>query len=184
MDIGTLKIKANAYKAILENTINYRAEWHSKLKPLISSTLEEIIKEIQLKGEIKFQENIENLESVILDLGKSSSGISESLEGSGVQRTMVKSNGALIYQQLFNGKIMIMTMSPNIEGYGEPKPPKTLEILRPDELDKVFMLRHFESFLKEITEWEDFDDDIPAKSNIGFNPIGYHNDFDQMTIEQ
>ncbi|HOY13832.1 MAG TPA: hypothetical protein PLY70_11855 [Saprospiraceae bacterium] len=175
MDYGTLQVKANAYKTVLSNTVNYRTEWNRMIKPMIHTTLNEILKACELKGEVKNQDNIENLEAVILDLGKSSSGISENLEGSDVKRTMVKSNGAIIYQQLFNGKIMVMLMSPYIEGYGEPKPPKTLEILRPDELNKPFILRHFELFLKDITEWEDFDDDQPTtKSNIGFNPIGFH----------
>lgn len=179
IDFGTLLVKANAYKHVLQNTIDYRHQWASTIKPLLKEGLGEIIAATELKADIKFQENIENLEAVVLDLGKSSSGISESLEDSGVKRTMVKNNGALIYQQLFNGKVMVMILSPYIEGYGEPKPPKSLEILRPDELNKSFIIRHMELFLKDITEWEDFDDDQPSKSNIGFNPIGFHNNTNQ-----
>ena len=55
------------------------------------------------------------IESVVLDLGRSSSGISENLEDTDVKRTMIKSNGALIYQQLFNGKVMVMITAPFIE---------------------------------------------------------------------
>ncbi|MCB0646904.1 MAG: hypothetical protein KDC49_09580 [Saprospiraceae bacterium] len=175
IDLGTLLVKANAYKHVLQNTEDYRHQWPATIKPLLKESLDEIIAAAELKADVKFQENIENLEAVILDLGKSSSGISESLEDSGVKRTMVKNNGALIYQQLFNGKIMVMLMSPYIEGYGDPKPPKTIEILRPDELNKSFIIRHMELFLKDITEWEDFDDDQPVKNNTGFNPIGFHN---------
>lgn len=175
IDLGTLLVKANSYKNVLKNTINYRHEWPASIKPMLKDTLSEILSKLEIKAEVKFQENIENLEAVVLDLGKSSSGISESLEDSGVKRTMVKNNGTLIYQQLFNGKIMVMIMSPYIEGYGDPKPPKTLEILRPDELNTPFIIRHMEAFLKDITEWEDFDDDEPIKINQGFNPIGFHN---------
>jgi hypothetical protein len=67
-----------------------------------------------------------------------------------------------------------MIVSPFIEGYGQPKPPMTLEILRPDELKQPFIIRHMEAFLKNITEWEDFDDDEPQKSTNGFNPIGFN----------
>ncbi len=90
-----------------------------------------------------------------------------------LKRPMIKSNGALIYQQLFNGKILILVSTPHIEGYGEPRPPRTVEILRPDELKKPFIYRHIEIFLKDVTEWEDYDDDAPQEkttfTQIGFN---------------
>lgn len=175
MDLGTVISKANKYKEVLENTVRYRQAWNDSIKPMLTSTMEEIINQLNLpKSEVVIIDNIVNLESIVLDLGKTSSGISENLEDTGVQRTMLKSNGALIYQQLFNGKIMVMIKSPNIEGYGEPKPPMMLEILRPDELKAPFILRHMEAFLKDITEWEDFDDEEKEKSNIGFTPIGFN----------
>jgi hypothetical protein len=179
LDIGTLAVKAQGYKKVLENTVEYRKAWASKMKPLIIETLEEILKLTDIKGKITIEDKIDNLEAVILDLGKSSSGIHEILDDTNIKRTMVKSNGALIYQQLFNGKVMIMMVSPYIEGYGEPKPPKPLEILRPEELKTGFIIRHMETFLKEITEWEDYDDDEPAKKDA-FTPIGFNKIIDQV----
>lgn len=173
IDLGTLISKANDYKQILKNTANYRKQWPKKMKPLIISTLEEILEQTGIKGSVEIQDNIENLEAVILDLGRSASGIRENLENTDIKRAMIKNNGALIYQQLFNGKVMIMIVSPFIEGYGEPKPPKPIEILRPEELTQSFIIRHVETFLKDITEWEDYDDDEPTSKNA-FNPIGFN----------
>ena len=155
LDLGTLISKANDYKQILKNTKDYRKEWPKKMKPMIIDTLEDILKQTGIQGSVETQEKIENLEAVVLDLGRSASGISENLEDTNIKRAMIKSNGALIYQQLFNGKVMIMTSSPYIEGYGEPKPPRPMEILRPEELTPSFIIRHVEGFLREITEWED-----------------------------
>lgn len=174
LDLSALKIKTDAYKQVLKNTIDFRKEWNAESKSMIQTTLKYILKELNIKGEVKKEENIENLESIILDLGKTSSGITENLEGSGVKRTMIKSNGALVYQQLFNGKIMVMVSSPHIEGYGEPKPPFSLEILRPSELKEAFILRHFEQLLKAATEWEDYDDELPSQQTRSFNPIGFN----------
>ena len=173
IDLGTLVSKANDYKKILKNTGEYRGKWTKEMKPLIKKTLTEILKQTEIQGKITVQDNIENLEALVLDLGRSASGISENLENTDIKRAMIKSNGALIYQQLFNGKVMIMTVAPYIEGYGEPKPPKPLEILRPEELSSSFIIRHVEMFLKEITEWEDYDDDEPTQKNA-FNPIGFN----------
>lgn len=174
MELNSLISKADKYRTVLENTESYRKAWHTDLKPMLIKSLKEIVLETKLSNAVVIErDNVDNLESVVLDLGRSSSGISENMEGSGVKRTMIKSNGSLIYQQLFNGKIMIMILSPHIEGYGQPKPPQTLEILRPDELKSPFIIRHMEAFLRDITDWEDFDDDEPIKNNI-FSPIGFN----------
>jgi len=174
LDLNTLKVKTNAYKQVLKNTLDFRKEWNTESKVMIQTTLNHLLKELKIKGEVKIQENIENLESIILDLGKASSGITENLEGSGVKRTMIKTNGALVYQQLFNGKIMVMVSSPHIEGYGEPKPPFSLEIIRPSELKEGFIFKHFEQLLKIATEWEDYDDELPTQQTRSFNPIGFN----------
>ncbi|MEE9437885.1 MAG: hypothetical protein V3V14_02725 [Saprospiraceae bacterium] len=177
LDLGTLVSKATKYKTVLKNTEDYRKKWPKKMKPLIIKTLKDILKQTEIKAKIEEQDKIENLEAIILDLGRSASGISENLEATDIKRAMIKNNGALIYQQLFNGKVMIMTMAPYIEGYGEAKPPKPLEILRPEELTHSFIIRHVELFLKEITEWEDYDDDEPTAKNA-FNPIGFQTSTD------
>ncbi|MCZ2100912.1 MAG: hypothetical protein LC107_05190 [Chitinophagales bacterium] len=175
MDFGNIIARVNKYKQILQNTEDYRMQWHNQIKPMLEATLGKFLESAALpKAKVIVRDNIENLEAVILDLGNSSSGISENIENTEIKRIMIKSNGSLIYQQLFNGKIMVMLQSPNIEGYGQPKPPFPLEILRPDELTNPFILRHLELFLKDITDWEDFDDDQPQKPNaIGFTPSGY-----------
>lgn len=177
MELGNLQTKIMQYKQVLENTISYRKSWHDSVKPMLLAQLQSILAEAQLpKATVIERNNIENLESVVLDLGRTSSGITENMEDTGVKRTMIKSNGSLIYQQLFNGKIMVMIVSPYIEGYGEPKPPMSLEILRPEELKPPFIMRHMEAFLRDITEWEDYDDEQPNKGGQTFNPIGFKHD--------
>ncbi len=174
LDVGSLQAKVNNYNEILNNTINYRKDWQDQLKPMLVSGLEQIIKETGLNAKVEVKDNIQNLEVIVLTLGSDVSGLGEKLEGSNSTRPMIKHKGALVYQQLFNGKMMILIMYPNIEGYGEPRPPRTLEILRPHEMKKPFIIRHVEEFMQEIIEWEDYDDDKDetAKANpIGFNMV-------------
>jgi hypothetical protein len=105
MESGNLSSKIARYKQVLENTNNYRNEWHKNTKPMLLKELNTVLKTFDLpKAVIIDRNNIENLEAVILDFGRTSSGITENLEDTGVKRTMIKSNGSLIYQQLFNGK--------------------------------------------------------------------------------
>ena len=171
-DISRLQNKVKNYHQVLQNTNSYRQAWQSKVKQFISSTLKNIVGQTGLKATIVEKNNIENLEAIVLDLGRSSSGIAENIENSDVKRIMVKNNGAMIYQQLFNGKIMVMLVNPYIEGYGEAKSPHSLAILRPDEISEAAIFSHVESLLNDITEWEDYDDD-DKHTKVAFQPIGF-----------
>jgi hypothetical protein len=165
-DLFNLQRKVDTYKEVLTNTQNYRREWKTHLRDYIMSTLTEIVKATGLEATITTKSEIDNLEAVILSLGDMGSGLTQSV-GSQLKRELVKSNGALIYQQLFNGKAIVLIQYPMIESYGEPRPPKTVAIYRPEELKEPFFVRHVEDFIKEITDWEDYDDDEPNKK-IGF----------------
>jgi len=171
MDLHNIITKVDKYNQILDNTKNYRAKWSTEMKKTISATLEKIIKDTKLNAYIEYKDDIENLEVINFSLGTEVSGIAEKFPGNKTKRPFIKNNGALIFQQLFNGKLMVMILYPFIEGYGQPKPPKNVEIVRPEELKKEFVIRYVEEFLQEVIEWEDFDDDVPEK--MGMNPIGF-----------
>lgn len=174
IDVSGLMVRFRKYKEVLDNTDKNRSHWQEFAKPLIIDFLKKVSKEAELpRAEVIVRDNVENLEVVALDLGRSASGISEKMEDTGIKRMMIKSHGSLIYQQLFNGKIMVMVVRPHIEGYGQPLPPLNLEILRPDELTAEQIVKHIEVFLQNITDWEDFDDEEQRNSSMGFNPIGF-----------
>ncbi|NJN35339.1 MAG: hypothetical protein HC817_14875 [Saprospiraceae bacterium] len=89
----------------------------------------------------------------------------------GIKRDLVKHNGSLVYQQLFNGKILVLINLPFIEKYGQPQQPRSIAIYRPEELKEPFILRHVEALISDVTNWEDYDDDAPTQDpnqRIGF----------------
>ncbi|NJN78423.1 MAG: hypothetical protein HC803_08935 [Saprospiraceae bacterium] len=165
-DLSNLQRKVSIYNEVLANTQNYRNDWKTHLKDGIINTLTTIITVTELKATITTKSEIDNLEAVILSLGDTGSGLTQQV-GSQLKRELIKQNGALIYQQLFNGKVIVLIQYPMIENYGEPRPPKTIAIYRPEEMKEPFFVRHVEDFIKEITDWEDYDDDEPNKK-IGF----------------
>ncbi len=164
MEYRNLKKKAAKYLALLAKTSQYRTEWKESLREMIRGQLQRVIDETGLPGEVEVKDELQNLEAIVLTLGQVESGISETIGKA--QRHLIKSNGMLIYQQLFNGKVMVSIVLPFIESLGKPQPPKSVEILRPEELKPPFILRHAEEFLKEIIAWEDYDDNVPQA--IGF----------------
>jgi len=172
MNLTALKSKVDKYLQVKQNTFDYRDEWAGGTKEMITSTLQKIIDETDLDAEIEIKDTVENLEVIIMNLGRMKSGIREKLDGD-ESRSVVRNNGMLVYQQLFNGKIVVLLVQPFLEGYGEPQQPKSLEIVRPSELNEGFIVRHVEEFLKELVAWEDYDDDQPA-SNL---PIGFSTNF-------
>jgi len=174
MDLGTLQSKVNNYHEIIANTKSYRADWPTQVIPQLQKVLNNIIKETKLDAKVVLKDTMENLNIVIMSLGQEYSGIAEKIEDSDTNRPMIKNKGALVFQQLFNGKILIMIMMPYIEGYGEPQPPRTVEILRPQELTDMFIIRYVEEFMRAVIEWEDYDDDGKKQGQLA--PIGFQSE--------
>lgn len=167
-DFNGLISKVQRYQSVLANTKTYRERWTSYLKGMITSELDNMLKVSGLQGTIEASDKVKHLEYIILSLGSEESGIAEVINDK-LDKPLIKTNGSLVYQQLYNGKVQVMIAYPFIEGFGEPRPPKVISIYRPEEVKPPFLLRHMEEFIKEITQWEDFDDDDQAAAKIGFN---------------
>lgn len=167
-DTHGLERKVARYKEVLENIRLYREVWNASFRGELVDVLKQICLTAGLECIVDTRADIKNLEAVVLSLGSQDSGLGEPV-GDNVHRALIKQNGSLVYQQMFNGKILVMINYPYIEKYGQPSQPKTIAIYRPEELKEPYFLRHIETFLNEITHWEDQDDDMPdTNQRIGF----------------
>jgi hypothetical protein len=163
-----LRRKVERYKEILQNTLQYRKIWNESLKKQIMAQLKALAEASGLSFSIEERNEIQNLGAVVLNLGTEVSGLREPV-GNGLHRDLIKQNGSLVYQQLFNGKILVLINMPHVEKYGEPPVPKTLSIYRPEELKEAYILQHLETFVSDVTIWEDYDDEMPEPNQrIGF----------------
>lgn len=168
MNLNNLKRKVDNYKVVQENTVFYRQQWQETYKELIKTKLVQIAEEIGIDADVEEKTGLVNLEAIVMSLGDVRSGIFQKLKND-VERHMIKNKGALIYQQLFNGKIIVMLQMPYIQEYMEQQPPRTIGIYRPEELNDGAFTRHVDNLITEITKWEDYDDDEPNGNKIGFN---------------
>jgi hypothetical protein len=167
-ELLNLERKVKQYKEVLNNTQEYRKVWHAELKDKITNTLKNIATEVGLSASVDCRNDLENLEAIVLSLGNVRSGMTQQV-AENIKRDMIKHNGSLIYQQLFNGKILVLINYPFIENYGQPQQPKTVAIYRPEELKDPYFIRHMETFVQEIMMWEDYDDDIEEPNQrVGF----------------
>ena len=183
MDTSKLEIKVSKLTQVMENTQSYRNVWEESYKKMIVDTLEKLIEAGNIDGEVVVNDRFEGLEAISLALETRDSGIYERITDN-TKRALIRNGGVLTYHQLFNGKIGILIGYPYIEGIGQPKMPKTVEIVRPEELKEINILRQVEMFIDEITEWEDFDDDKQSVQKIGFNHLpGVKLDSEKSTEE-
>lgn len=167
-DSANLASRVQRYHEVLQNAFRYREIWNSQLRDEIVEWLKKTCETVGLLAQIEVRNDIENLTGITLSLGDGSSGLSETVAPN-VRRDLVKHNGSLIYQQLFNGKILVLINLPSIEKYGQPQQPQQVAIYRPEELKEPYVMRHLETFVDEITKWEDYDDDRPDDTQrIGF----------------
>lgn len=165
-----IKDRAAKYTAILQQVLDYRDKWGEGLKTFILDTTHTILKETGINANVEVEERFENLESVSISLGKSISGIAEKVDGF-TRRTIIKDRGALMYSQLFNGKVQAWMSYPIIEGLMQPKPPKLIGIYAPSEFNEDLILSNFDEFFKELIDWENYDDDEPGQAHV--NRIGF-----------
>jgi hypothetical protein len=165
-----LKERAKKYTDILDQVMTYRADWGGHLKEFILTHTNNVLDQTSIAAKVQVEEQFENLESITISLGKSISGISENVDGF-TKRTIIKDKGALIYSQLFNGKIQVWMTYPIIEGLMQPKPPKMIGIYAPKEFDENLILSNFDQFFKELIDWENYDDDQPGHEPM--NKIGF-----------
>lgn len=165
-----IKQRATKYTEILQQVVNFRDEWGGHLKKFILTTTDNILEATGIAAKVEVEERFENLESITISLGKSISGISENVDGQ-TKRTIIKDKGALMYSQLFNGKLQVWMTYPMIEGLMQPKPPKMIGIYAPSEFNEDLILSNFDDFFKELIEWENYDDDQPGHEVI--NRIGF-----------
>ena len=165
---SNLQKKVERYKEVLDNTNKYRLAWKTELKTFIINQLQTLIDASGMTATVEERGELSNMEAVVLSMGISESGLAEPLSKT-MNRQLIKNNGSLIYQQLFNGKILVALNMPFIEKYGQPQPAKTLAIYRPEELKEPYILQHVETFINDITHWEDYDDDlVDPNQRIGF----------------
>ena len=177
IELHNLRRKVTQYNEVLRNTQRYRKMWVEELSQKILDQLNYIIGQVGLEAQVEVRSDVENLEAIDLTLGTVRSGMSHRVNDH-IQRDLIKHNGALVYQQLFNGKIVVLIQYPYIEGYGEPRAPKTISIYRPEELKDPYFIRHVEEFIQEVTLWEDYDDDQPHQR------IGFQLNFGNSTEEE
>lgn len=168
-----IKERVVKYKNMLDQVSQWRATWSKNLKKFILKEVTKLLDATGLEATVNEEEKIKGLESITIMLGNKKSGIYEMAADGNERKDFFKEYGTLVYSQLFNGKVQVWMTFPFIEGLIEPRPPKLIGIYAPPEFNESLIIGHMEVFMKDLIEWEDFDDDdnpsaAAPKTQIGF----------------
>lgn len=163
-----IKKRAENYTNMLKQVKQFRERWNKDLKKFILDHVDKMLEVIEIGAHVESEERIAGLEVITIQLGKKASGIYQEMED-GTKKHFIKDFGTLVYSQLFNGKVQVWMTYPLIEGMMEPRPPRLVGIFAPPEFNEQLIMSHFDLFLKELADWENYDDDLPGqKKKIGF----------------
>lgn len=169
-----IKERVIKYKNMLDQVTQWRTTWSKTLKKFILKEVTNVLDATGLDATVSEEEKIKGLEGISIKLGSKKSGIYEMAEGGNERKDFFKEYGTLVYSQLFNGKVQVWMTYPFIEGLIEPRPPKLIGIYAPPEFNEDLIINNVETFLKDLIEWEDYDDDdpnMPPKTQIGFGVV-------------
>ena len=148
-----------AWKSIDEK----RECWRTKTKALINETLLEVKKTYDLDWNVYVMDFTKNSEGVNITFGKSPSGIYEKNENG--SKSYVKNGGTLVFSQAYNGDIFVIIIYPSVEELVTTNDAHKLILkTNPNTIDREFVIKQVNNFIKEITFWENSE----SSSAIGY----------------
>ncbi len=130
--------------------INQRRDlWTNATRARLKDTLDAIVVEAN-NQHFLVQENIsaKNWESVNLVLTAQPSGIIID------RKVVLQSASALIFSQIYNGKIMVCIQYPSIDGIVEKSADLVLGYYEPSSLTEDVIMNSFKSYMDELNKWE------------------------------
>lgn len=164
MSLNTLQEAHQNYQAARQQVLDRQESWQNEVKAFIRQSLEALKMQNQLDGEIKEENKITNIEAIYLDLGQTKTEIQ--VKNGAERKTLKRSEGSLMYSQLYNGKISVWIRYPKIQKLMKRKAPKVLDVYEPLELTAEQIEAHVKIFYEELTLW--INQQTAAQRPIGF----------------
>ncbi len=140
----------NLQSAIGEK-INKRESWTKEKKEFIKKTLNDIMNEYEINGEVHVLEEITNLEQVVFQLPNDEN---YSIKNDNEKEVVSYFDGVLSFSQKLNGDIEINCSYPFIENLMEEQDAVSISLIDPRSITKNLIEDWFVKFLNLMVEWE------------------------------
>lgn len=164
MSTSNLEESYQQYQAAQQAIVERQTAWQSEVKDFIKDTLQALQEEHNIAGKIKEEDKITNIEAIYLDMGQSTTEIK--VTDAEEPKQVKRSEGSLMYSQLYNGKISVWIRYPKIKKLMKRKAPKIIEVYEPKDLSTADITEHLQLFFQELTDW--MNQDKTQTRPIGF----------------
>ena len=154
-ELTTIQENAFIYETHLKNVNRRRELWTSAVKDKISSTLNSVQENFRkIEWEVRVEDRKKNLETVLLKIKDTPSGISESsVEGD--TRQYIKIGAELGFSQMISGKINVWFEYPYWEDLQISRQlRKHMVTIEPSYVTEGLIAGYVHQFLAEITSYE------------------------------
>lgn len=154
-ELTTIQENAFIYETHLKNMNRRRELWNNVVKEKIRSTLESVRKNFRrIEWEVIVSDEKKNLETVMLKIKDSPSGISQQMED-GSTRQFIKIGAELGFSQMISGKINVWFEYPHWEDLQISKQlRKHLVTIEPSYVTEGLIAGFVHQFLAEVTVYE------------------------------
>ena len=154
-ELTTIQENAFIYETHLKNVNRRRELWTSAVKEKIRSTLESVQKNFKkIDWEVLVSDERKNLETVMLKIKDTPSGISEA-QDNGDTRQFIKIGAELGFSQMISGKINVWFEYPYWEDLQISKQlRKHMVTIEPSYVTEGLIAGFVHQFIAEITNYE------------------------------
>lgn len=157
-----LSVLVERYTKLQQMVKDRRDRWHRSVRNLIEEELRRIVDENRSIGWNQSTSGKANFETVILDIGRSCSGV-QRIDGKG--GSYMRQGGMLSFSQSTDGRVATFVSFPHIEDLEDPVEVKLLKVMEPQEVDNEMVQLCVSKFLEDLINFE-----TNSKAQIGFKP--------------
>ena len=166
MKIEHLEERVNEYKASIDTLVNKRIQWDTEVKNLINKVLNEVEKKYDIGWKVQRLSWIHTNEAINISFNSFPPELL--LKTNQIPTYQFLQGGALVFSQMYNGDIEILTVFPLPETW-MPVENDMVEmgVYPPSAITEHLIVEKIDEFLKEMIKWE-----VPIpKSKVGFKNI-------------
>ena len=152
MKIEYLKDRVADYKASIETVVTKKTYWNEYSRPLIVSTLKEVVSSYKLGWKVQELDWIYNNEAVNITFDSFPLDLIDSTNK--IPAFQFIPGAALVFSQSYNGQVFVFVLFPEIETVEVDTTMVKMGIFSPQEITRKLIIEKVDTFLKEMINWE------------------------------
>jgi hypothetical protein len=152
MKIEYLKDRVADYKASIETVVTKKTYWNEHSRPLIVSTLKEVVSSYKLGWKVQELDWIYNNEAVNITFDSFPLDLIDRTNK--IPAFQFIPGAALVFSQSYNGQVFVFVLFPEIETVEVDTTMVKMGIFSPQEITRKLIIEKVDAFLKEMINWE------------------------------